>query len=70
MAVRVTRLGEFSPLGRLLTLGFIFENSRGGKTILAPFFHGKSCVLMLTENGLGHILGTFFTNLSGHPDGC
>jgi hypothetical protein len=26
-----------------------------------------ACVLILTENGWGYILGDFFTNSSGHP---
>jgi hypothetical protein len=34
----------------------------------APFFHGKICALIFTRNGLGYILGDFFTNSSGHPD--
>jgi hypothetical protein len=34
------------------------------------FFHGKSCVLKLTPNGLGSILGDFFTNSFGHPGKC
>jgi hypothetical protein len=31
------------------------------------FFHGKSCVLIFTRNGLGDFLRDFFTNASGHP---
>jgi hypothetical protein len=27
-------------------------------------------VLILTKNKLGYILGDFFKNSSGHPDGC
>jgi hypothetical protein len=30
-------------------------------------FQGKSYVLIMTKKGLGHILGEFFTNSSGHP---
>jgi hypothetical protein len=30
------------------------------------FFHGKSYALTLRTNGLGYILGDFFTNSSGH----
>jgi hypothetical protein len=28
----------------------------------------KSYVFILTKNGMGHILGYFLTNSSGHPD--
>jgi hypothetical protein len=31
------------------------------------FFHGLRSVIILTKNGLGYILGDFFTNASGHP---
>jgi hypothetical protein len=31
------------------------------------FSHGKSYVLILKKNGLGSVLGDFFTNSSGHP---
>jgi hypothetical protein len=30
------------------------------------YFLGKSDEIILTKNGLGHILGDFFTNSSGH----
>jgi hypothetical protein len=33
----------------------------------ATYFHGKSYVFVLAKNGLGYILGDFFTNASGHP---
>jgi hypothetical protein len=35
---------------------------------LDTFIHGKSYVLIITKNGLGHILGDFVTNSSGHLD--
>jgi hypothetical protein len=56
----VTRLGEFSPLGRLLTLGNVFENYRSGPKFGATFFDGKCCVHI---NGLCYILGDFFHKL-------
>jgi hypothetical protein len=34
---------------------------------LGYFFHGKRCVFILTENGLGYILGYILKNSSGHP---
>jgi hypothetical protein len=35
--------------------------------ILVNFFSGKRYVSILTKYGLGHILGDFPTNSSGHP---
>jgi hypothetical protein len=64
----VTRFGEFSPIGRLLTLdSFFCENYSNSKSHWTSCFHGKSCVLIFTRNGLGYVLGDFFTNASGHP---
>jgi hypothetical protein len=45
------------------------------KQIFLPMAHGgfsslifsKSYSLTWTENGLGYILGEFFSNVSGHP---
>jgi hypothetical protein len=34
---------------------------------VAIYYHGKSYTIILTKNGLGYILGGFFTNASGHP---
>jgi hypothetical protein len=34
---------------------------------LGYFLHGKSYVLILTNSGLGYILGYFIANSSGHP---
>jgi hypothetical protein len=62
-------LGEFSPVGRLFTLNSFRENYRNSTNTLGYFFHGKICALIFTRNGLGYILGDFFTNASGHP-GC
>jgi hypothetical protein len=39
------------------------------KDFRATFFHGKKlCVLILTKDGMGHTLGAFLTNSSGHLD--
>jgi hypothetical protein len=58
--VRVTRLDEFSPNGRLFTY-----NSR--PNVGTTFAHEKVSALILTNNGLGYILGACFTNSSSHP---
>jgi hypothetical protein len=55
---RVTRLGEFSPNGRLFTVGPYF---------CATFSLSIDYLLIFKNNALGYILGDFFTNLSGHP---
>jgi hypothetical protein len=52
---RATRLGEFSPHGRVLTEGSYFGNDRSETNFV------QRNVLTLTKNGLGYILGEFFT---------
>jgi hypothetical protein len=64
---RVTRLGKVSPNGRLFTSGrfsYITDVAQDFWTTLSLFI---DFVLILTKNGLGYILGDFFTNPSGHP---
>jgi hypothetical protein len=47
---------------------FVFlENYKGGQHFCATLFLSIDYVLSLTENGLGNILGNFFTSSSGHP---
>jgi hypothetical protein len=59
----VTRLGEFSPIGRLFSywaivlIGQVFENYRRSPNFGATFF---SYVSIITTNGLGYTLGYFF----------
>jgi hypothetical protein len=55
----VTRLGEFSPMGRSFNLGTFLQN-------LGYFSHSKSYVLIF-KYGLVFNLGYFFKNASGHP---
>jgi hypothetical protein len=57
---RVTRLGEFSPIGQLFTLDSFFNYKSSPK-------RGKIYAFILTKNRLDSILGDFFTNSSGHP---
>jgi hypothetical protein len=45
---RVTRLGEFSPIKRLLTLGIFLRSS---PEFGATFIHGKNSALILTIMG-------------------
>jgi hypothetical protein len=58
---RVTGLGEFSRIGRLFDIGSFFENYRSIPHFGYTFFYGKSYELILTKNGLGFILGEFFS---------
>jgi hypothetical protein len=54
---RVTGLGEFSPIGRLLTLGSFFKRQK------ETFFQ----VLSLTEKSVGLHFGRFFHPLVRSP---
>jgi hypothetical protein len=58
---------NFRILGRLLTSGSCFENFRSSPILWASYFLQLSYVIGLTKNGLGHILGDFFTNVSVYP---
>jgi hypothetical protein len=62
-------LGEFSPFGWLFTsVSSSWKlHTEVAKTIPTTFFRGNSYELFFTKNGLGYILGDFFTNASGHP---
>jgi hypothetical protein len=53
----------FSPIGWLFTLGSFFKKT-GVTKVFGQFFRGTNYVLILADNGLGYILGTFFTNSS------
>jgi hypothetical protein len=53
---RVARMGEFSPFGRLFTLGSVFENYRSSPKFWATCFYGTR---FLTKKWFGYILGDF-----------
>jgi hypothetical protein len=63
--IRVTKMGEFSPTGRFLTLGcgFIITEVAQISGLLFPRYELCMYVLILTKNGLA----TFFTSRSDHP---
>jgi hypothetical protein len=44
-------LDEFSPVGRLFTLGDFFLNYRSGANYWATFIHGESHGLIFTKMG-------------------
>jgi hypothetical protein len=64
--IRVTRFGEFSPLGQLFTLDSLFKNFKSS-TNCVLLFNTVSFAVILTKEELGYIFGPFFTNGSGHP---
>jgi hypothetical protein len=62
----VTRLGEFSPIGWLFTLGSFLKMTQVAD-ILGNFSPRLRLWNNFVKNGLGYILGDSFTNSSGHP---
>jgi hypothetical protein len=65
---RVTRLGDVSHTWRVFTLGSFLKIIYLSSTNLwVTFFHGKKLCINFDKNGLGYILGDFFTSSSGHP---
>jgi hypothetical protein len=62
---RVTRLDEFSPLGRLFTLGSFMIIVEDAKMV---YFHSKKYALIFTKFRVGLYFGPYiFTNSLGHP---
>jgi hypothetical protein len=66
---RVTSLGEFSHIGRLINSGSYFKLRKKAKFLL-HFFRTiiRSFVMILTKTLVGLHFGRFFTNSAGHPD--
>jgi hypothetical protein len=65
---RVTRLGEFSTIGRSFTVGsFLLITYICGQNCYSPFFHGESITWTKKCVSAVHILGDLFKNESGHP---
>jgi hypothetical protein len=56
---RVTRLGEFSPFGRLFSFGQFFGNYWSSPNLWGTFFTGKLVYKFWQKNCLGYILGGF-----------
>jgi hypothetical protein len=55
-------MGEFSPIGQLLSLGRLSK-----PTEVAKMFWAIHLCTHFNKNGLGYILGDFCANPSGHP---
>jgi hypothetical protein len=58
---RVTRLGEFSPIGWLFTLGRFLQITRVALINCATFFFGKCYVLILKKTGWTIFCAIIFT---------
>jgi hypothetical protein len=56
---KVTRLGEFSPIGRLFTLGS-FLNYKSRSNFRSTFFRRKKGRINFDKNGLGYIPVIFY----------
>jgi hypothetical protein len=65
---RVTRLCEFSPVGRVFTLGSFLKITEVAQILGQLFYTWQNVCSNFDKNVLGHIFGDFFTNSSGHPD--
>jgi hypothetical protein len=63
----VTRLGEFSPFGRLFSSGSFFEKYRSCPKFRATFIHGKSYIWIITPKLLGPHFGRFGNKLIWSP---
>jgi hypothetical protein len=67
-ATRVTRLGEFSTIGRLFALGSCLKMTEVAQILGLLVSSQQVTESFFSKNRLGHILGAFFINSSGHPD--
>jgi hypothetical protein len=71
-AFSVTRLGEFSPIRRLFSVGSFFFSITISINCIPHFFELLSSMikLILKRSFFGYILCDFFTYLSCHPECC
>jgi hypothetical protein len=65
--VRVTRLGEFLPIGWLFSLGSFCENYRSSRIIGLVFLREKLCCIFSQKMDWATFC-LLFQNASGHPD--
>jgi hypothetical protein len=61
-------LGEFSSHWAIVYFEQFFVNCKSSPQFWATLSHSLGYALILAKNGLGYILGEFFSNSSGHPD--
>jgi hypothetical protein len=66
--IRATRLGEFSPIGRFVTLGSILKFTEVSQILGLLFAAVKVMKLILTKKGWATLhMCDVFTNSFGHP---
>jgi hypothetical protein len=53
----------------IVFFGQFLKMTKVGHILRLTFSQGRGYVLMMTQNGSGYILGHFFTNSSGRPEG-
>jgi hypothetical protein len=61
------QIGRILAYWATVSSGKFCENYGNSTNNWATIFHGKKCVLIFTRNGLGYILGDFFTNAHANP---
>jgi hypothetical protein len=67
--IRVDRLGEFSPIGSLFTLGCFMKSTEIAQIVCLLFSTVKVMHIFLPELFLATFWAIFFTDSSGHPGG-
>jgi hypothetical protein len=67
-ATQGDQIGQNFAYWAIVSFGQGFRKIRQSTDFWATLPHGEGEVLTVTNNGLGYILGDFFTNSSGHPD--
>jgi hypothetical protein len=60
-------LGEFLPVGRLISLGIFLKIAEVALIFGLLFSTEIALYCFFYKNGLGYILGDFITSSSGHP---
>jgi hypothetical protein len=58
--ISVTRLGDFSPIGQMFTMGSFFNYKSSPKIFVAFFPHRKSNGLILPKTGWAAYWATFY----------
>jgi hypothetical protein len=64
LSMQGDQIGRNSPKWVIVYYGQLLENNRSSPHYCGTYVNAR---LIMTKNGLGNILGDFFTNSSGHP---
>jgi hypothetical protein len=62
------QIGRIFDHWLIIHFGQLLENHKSSPHFWATFFYGNGYLLIFTIDGLGHVLGDFCSNSSGHPD--